>query len=380
MNWIAWKMLTGDTAKYLGIVFGITFAALLMAQQASIFCGLMLNTTSQVRDIQGATIWVMDKNVQFIDDLKPMSDNELFRVRGVPGVAWAVRLYKGITRARLSTGVFQQVILVGLDDATMVGAPETILLGDIADLRRPDAVIMDIAGYQYLWPNEEPTIGKTIEMNDRRAVIVGICKSRPTFQTFPIVYARYSQAVQFSPRERKVLSFVLAEPESGLDARTVAAAIEQQTDLKALHRDDLFWLTIDYYLRRTGIPINFGITVALGFFVGAAIAGQTLYLFTVENLKQFGALKAMGVRNLTLVRMILLQSLIAGALGYGFGVGLAVLFGYLISNASKTVPPAFYMPWQILAGVGVAVIVIGMLSSLLSIRKVLVLEPAVVFK
>ena len=117
MNWIAWKMLTGDRSKYFGIIFGIAFAALLMAQQSSIFVGLMRNTTSQIRDVQGFDIWVMDKNVQFIDDLKPMSDNELQRVRGVEGVDWAVRFYKGLGRAKLDDGNYQQVILLGLDDS-----------------------------------------------------------------------------------------------------------------------------------------------------------------------------------------------------------------------------------------------------------------------
>src|SRR5262249_19809207 len=150
------------------------------------------------------------------------------------------------------------------------------------------------------------------EMNDRRAVIVGLCKASPTFQTFPVAYTRYSQAIQYVPRERKVLSFVLAQPEPGLDAREVCRRIEAHTrptaarpGLKALTREDFMWMTINYYLKRTGIPINFGITVALGFVVGAAIAGQTFYLFTVENLKQFGALKAMGVSNWRLIGMSL---------------------------------------------------------------------------
>ena len=65
MNWIALKMLTGNHGKYLGIILGIAFASLLIAQQASIFCGLMLQTSGQIRDIQGADIWVMDPNVQF---------------------------------------------------------------------------------------------------------------------------------------------------------------------------------------------------------------------------------------------------------------------------------------------------------------------------
>src|SRR3954449_10220483 len=106
-------MLTGNRGKYMGIILGIAFAALLIAQQASIFCGLMLLTASQILDIEGANIWVMDKNVEFIDDIKPLSENDLYRVRGVAGVRWAVRLYKGLSRARLPEGNFQQVILLG---------------------------------------------------------------------------------------------------------------------------------------------------------------------------------------------------------------------------------------------------------------------------
>jgi putative ABC transport system permease protein len=195
-----------------------------------------------------------------------------------------------------------------------------------------------------------------------------------------VVYARFSQAVQFAPRERKVLSFVLVEPKPDASPQLVCDRIEQQTGLQALHRDEFSWKTIDYYMRRTGIPINFGITVALGFFVGAAIAGQTFYLFTVENLKQFGSLKAMGVGNLRLVGMILLQAMIVSLIGYGLGVGGAVLFGILMGQAAKGIPPAFYMTWHILTGVGVAVLLIAMLASLISIRRVLVLEPAIVFK
>jgi putative ABC transport system permease protein len=380
MHWIAWRMLTGDRAKYLGIIFGITFAALLMGQQASIFCGLMRNTASQIRDIKGADIWVMDPSTQFVDDLKSMSENEVYRVRGVEGVLWAVRLYKGLARAKMDDGKFQQVILIGLDDASMVGAPTKMLSGDLADLRRPDAVVIDLAGWQYLWGDEPFVAGRQLEMNDRRAVIVGLCESSPTFQTFPIVYTRYSQAVRFIPRERKVLSFVLAQPRPGADAADVCARIKEKTGLLAMHRDDFFWMTVNYFLRRTGIPINFGITVVLGFVVGSAIAGQTFYLFTIENLKQFGALKAMGLSNLRITGMILQQSFTVGLFGYCLGIGGAVLMGKLMGIAAKGIPPAFFMPWQVMAVVAVGVIAIAMISALLSIQKVIFLEPAVVFR
>jgi putative ABC transport system permease protein len=267
--------------------------------------------------------------------------------------------------------------LLGLDDSSMVGAPREILVGSLADLRQPDAVIIDDAGYEQLWPGEPFQPGRTIEMNDRRAVVVGVCKASQTFQTFPVVYTRFSQAVQYVPRERKVLSFILAQGEPGLPVGEVCRRIEAQTGLQALTQEQFAWKTIRYYLERTGIPVNFGITVLLGFLVGTAIAGQTFYMFTIENLRQFGALKAMGVSNLRLVGMILLQAVVVGAIGYGLGVGLAALFGEVTQGASKL---AFFMWWPVPLVTALAVFLILVLSSIVSIRRVLVLEPAIVFR
>ncbi len=224
MNWVALRMLLGDKTKYFGIVFGVSFAALLMGQQSGIFCGLMRNTTSQIRDVEGGDLWVMDRNVQFVDDVKPMSENKLQRVRGVPGVKWAVRLYKGMGRAKLSEGNFQQVIILGLDDATLVGAPrpERIIAGEIGALRQPNAVMMDEFGWRYLYGDEPFVAGRTLEMNDKRAVIVGLCKCNATFQTFPILYCTYSQAVQYVPQERKTLSFILAKVDDDVPLESLA--------------------------------------------------------------------------------------------------------------------------------------------------------------
>jgi len=377
MTWIALKMLVGNPTKYLAIILGVAFATLLIAQQSSIFWGLMTLTSSQIRDVRGADIWVMDPNVQFIDDIKPLSENDLYRVRGVAGVDWAVRLYKGLTRARLADGNFQQIILLGLDDASMVGAPQEMTLGTLANLRRPDAIIMDEHGYRQLWPDEPFQLGKEFEMNDKRAVLVGVCKASKTFQTFPIVYTRYSQATRFVPRERKVLSFILANPEPGVTSQAACQAIREQTKLQAVTRAEFVEQTIWYYMRKTGIPINFGITVLLGFIVGTAVAGQTFYLFTVENIKQFGALKAMGASNLRIVGMVLLQATVVGLIGFGLGAGGAAAFGQLPRLADRL---AYNMTWQILTGTGAAVVLIVILSSVLSIRRVLVVEPAIVFQ
>jgi putative ABC transport system permease protein len=410
MFWVALRMLTGDKAKYLGIVFGVSFAALLMGQQLAIFCGLMRNTASQVRDVEGVDIWVMDKSVQFVDDVKPMSENKLLRVRGVEGVAWAVKLYKGIGRAKmlssdtqpenvdkphnpvtdgLKAGEFQQVILLGLDydnrDATgrVVGQPrdERIVVGKWDDLDQPDAVFLDSFGWTYLFGQETPfQLGRSLEINNRRANIVGLVKCNPTFQTFPILYTKYASALNYVPADPKTLTYILCKAQDNVSAEQVCKNITAQTNLKAATHDEFFWMTIQYYLQRTGIPINFGITVLLGFVVGCAIAGQTFYLFTLENLKQFGSLKAMGVSNFRIIGMVMLQALLVGAIGYCLGMGGAAAFGVVFEKFVKSTPPAFYFGWQIPAIVAVAVVVIITLAAAMSLRKVLFLEAGVVFR
>jgi putative ABC transport system permease protein len=378
MSWVALKMLTGDRAKYLGIVFGMAFATLLMAQQISIFAGIMKRTGHQILDVRDADIWVMDDKVRYIDEVPALRDTDLQRVRGVEGVGWAVRMYKGQVRARLEDGNFRNVILFGLDDATLVGGPPKMLAGRLEDLAGTDAVIVDRAGYEYMWPGEEWRLGRTFEMNDRRAVVVGVCQASPPFTTLPILYTRYSLAAGFAPPERNLMNFVLAQPAAGVSAEEACRRIEAATGLKALTREQFFWMTIRYFLGSTGIPVNFGITIALGFVVGVAIAGQTFYLFTVENLKQFGALKAMGLNNRRIVGMVLLQALVAGGVGYGLGIGATAAFFAATANIIH-LAGLVLLP-EVLVGVAAADLVTVVLASLLSVRRVLVLEPAVVFR
>jgi putative ABC transport system permease protein len=137
-----------------------------------------------------------------------------------------------------------------------------------------------------------------------------------------------------------------------------------------------------YYMRRTSIPVNFGITVLLGFIIGAAIAGQTFYLLTIDNLEQFGALKAMGVSNARIIGMVLLQGLVVGTLGYMIGLGMASVFAEVLAwkLRSKGLPPMDYMAWPIPTFTGLAAALIVFASALISLRRVLRLEPASVFR
>jgi putative ABC transport system permease protein len=417
-------MLTGDRTKFFGIIFGVAFASMLMAQQMSIFCGIMRLTTSQIRDIRGVDLWVMDSDVLSVSEFKPLVEMALYRVKGVPGVESAAPFYKGVTTAKLRfdareeahqrheqveadsgetsfldqlkllrteperTSILQNVMLLGIDGESKIGAPTDMVCGSLARLGEPDAVIVDKYSCTLLWPGEkdllrqpadyERFVGRTIEINHHRAVIVGVCDVSANFETLPIVYTTYERTKELVPRDR-MLTFILANAKPGVPLDELSQRIGSRTDylLKARTPNEFTWDTIWYYIDRTGIPFNFGMTVGLGFVVGAAIAGQTFYQFTVENLKQFGALKAMGTSNGRIVGVTLLQSLVAGPVGFGIGVGLSAIFGRLTEDNPAV---GFYMPWQVLLITAVAVFSICLMSSLFSIRRVLVLEPAIVFR
>ena len=378
MNFVALRMLTGDRAKYLGLIFAIAFSTFLLQNQTSIFAGIMKRTGSQITDVTDADVWVMDPATKYFEETKALKDTDLLRVRGVPGVEYAVRLFKGQPVARTPKGNFSATVVLGLDDATLIGAPRKMVMGSWESLREPDAIVVDRAGYLLLFPGEPLELNRTLEMNDHLVRIAGISEASASFTSFPIIHARYSEAVNFLGRERSQMAFVLARPQAGVSPEELTRRINASTGLKARTTDEFWWDCIRYYLAHTGIPVNFGITISIAIIIGLVVSGQTFYLFTVENLKQFGALKAIGVTNTRLMGMILLQSLTAGFIGYAFGTGMAAVFFEIFSQ--KIATRGIILMWQNVLGVGGLMFLVVIAASLLSIRRVLVLEPAAVFR
>jgi putative ABC transport system permease protein len=370
-------MLFRDRAKYAMLVCGLAFCSLLMCQQISVFCGLMMWTTATVRNI-GAPVWVVDAKVEQANEVIPMRQIEVERVRSVPGVAWAVPLFIGMEQARLADGSFQNVQLTGLDTGTLTGRPMDMREGRIEDLRLPNAVVVDqVAVEKFRKKGIKIQLGTTFEINDKEARVVGICHAARSFFGQPYVYTTFDRAMEYTKPTRKQLSFVLAGPISGMTDQELSERISRLPGLRAIAKDDLFWLTVWWYIKNTGIPISIGTVVILGIIVGIAIAGQTFYLFVHDNLRFLAAFKAMGARMPTLAAMVLLQAFSVGFIGYGIGVGLASWFGNVVLVKEQ---PPFFMPWQVPAFVAIVIIFICSFSALIGLIKVARLEPAVVFR
>jgi len=370
---VAIKMLMGDVAKYFTLVSSLTLVSFLFLQQGSIFCGLILRTVRPI-EVVGAPIWVCDPQLRSVDESKPLLDTDLARVRSVSGVKWAVPLLLQLVSVHLPDGNFQTARLYGLDDDSFFGRPK-MLTGSAILLTQDQAVIIGRAESEKL---NNPVPGDTLEINDTQARVVGIADVPRDFFSYPFIYAAYSRALQYAPQQRKQLNYVLAAPADGVSTEEVTRRITAATGLAAYSEQDFRWLTMKYYLENTGIPISIGISLAMVFLVGMSIVGQTFYQFALVNERFFGALKAMGTNAVTLTKMILLQATLCGLVGFGTGAGLAGILGIFAGGPDSKL--ALATPWPLAILSFITIMAICLLSALISIRKVVKLEPAVVFR
>ncbi len=375
---VALKMLMGDRVKYYGLIFGIAFATLLMTQQVSIFTGLLTWGANPVLDVREAQIWVMDKRVRQAEEGLAISDSELYRVRSVEGVDWAVPYFRATTSIKTADGAVNSLTLVGVDNASLVGLPPENRAAAAEAIRGRNAMVLDGTLVGRIWKDGRNPVGEIVEINDNRVTIGALTDALPTFAGLPVGYMKFTDAITITPPERNKLSFVLVRAKPGVAPEDLARRIEAQTGLKAQTRAQFAGAGVNFIVTNTGIPASFGIAIALGVIVAIVITALTLAMFIAENLKSFGVLKAIGVTNGQILAMVLAQGGLVGFIGFGLGIGGTAAF--LAGAATDPNLDGFVLHWQVIAGAGalVAVIVVG--SALVSVRRVLKMDPAIVFR
>lgn len=376
---LALKMLIGNKASFIGVIFGIFLATLLISQQSAIFLGLVSRSYRTITDIPAPNIWVMDPATETDDRVRGMPDGNLDIVRSVPQVEWAVPINVVHIPLVTQSGIFQIAELYGIDDATLIGAPQEMIEGNIRDLRREGGIIVDVYSAHGALATKLPNgdkiplkIGDELEINNHRAVVVGICKITQGFYPQPIIFTACSNFRRFTSFAINYLGFIAAKTAEGADVQEVCNKINSYPGLNALTRDQFKWRIIKSFLK-TGILINFGLSVALGFIVGFSIAGQIFYIMTLENLSYYALIKSIGGTKNMILQMIMIQALIVGVMGFFLGIGATILWGMAIKNTTL----AFLFPWQLLIFTGIIVLVICLLTATLSIRKVFRTDPKV---
>lgn len=370
-------MLIGNKASCIGVIFGIFLATLLISQQSAIFLGLVSRSYRIVTDFPAPNIWVIDPVTESDEKVRGMPEGYLDLVRGIPGIAWAVSMNAASLPLVTQTGSFQICMLYGIDDATLIGAPVEILEGDVRNLRREGAIVVDVYSASTLLAKtladgtKVPIkIGDSLEINGHRAVVVAICKITQGFYPQPIIFTTLGQFKNFTSYMQDKIDFIAARTLPGANIKEVLKTINAYPVLNGLAKDRFEWRIAKSFLQ-TGILINFGLSVALGIIIGFSIAGQIFYVMTLQNLAYYALIKAIGGSHKLISQMITIQVVIVGIIGFLLGTGITLLWGGAIQDTTL----AFYFPWQLLLFTGFIVFVICIFTAGLSIRKVFKTDP-----
>lgn len=388
---IAFKMLVGDVGKFSGLLAGIAFASFLAAFAGCYFTGFMTRSFALVAEHRGANVWVMDPRTVSSEQFANLPASARNRVRSVAGVATAEQLAVGNADARLPDGRLQPFQIVGVDDATLGGAP--IISGRTSAelLRRPDAAIVDAGGSEgkldtFERPNSAATPVKQsaprtlqaddeIFVNDHRIELAGVSKSLPRFPPRPLLYMTYSNAVRILPRERLRTSFVIATAAPGVVPAQLASRITAQTGLRARSTADFKSDTVRWFLATSEDVGDIATMLSIAATVGFGLTTVMLYIFTSENLRQYAVLKALGATPGTMRVMLLAQAGICGILGTGIGLGLCTVAGILAIRAG--------LPFRMLWFTPLSVILLNIaacaLAAAISLRPVQRLDPSIIF-
>jgi len=371
---LAYKLLVNDRTKFAALLLGITFAVFLIVMMMSMFAGVLQRSSSTVINV-GAKVWVMDPAVNTPANSIPMPDFVLDAVRSMSGVRYAVPLYSGVGQVKLKDGSFQAASILGLDDSSLFGRPK-LLKGSIEDIYAENGfIVVRDADYVKL---QNPAMGAEFEINNNRAVIVGIAKVTISgLFGIPTLYTTYNRAIQYLPQTQFTTSYVLVEPKSPADVPHIKQEVTRLGYL-ALTEQEFIDNTSRFYEFHTGLGMNILIMTMVSFIVGLSISGQTFYTFIIENLERFGALKAIGAKGNELVAMILFQSTFTALTGYGLGIGLCT---GLIALAKARLPDyAAIVTFPSLGIALVMVIIIVAISSYIGVRRVLRIEPFDIFR
>ncbi|HET9268811.1 MAG TPA: ABC transporter permease [Vicinamibacterales bacterium] len=370
---LAWRNLVHDKVRLAVTVTGIVFAVVLIVVEFGLFLGFTSSIASLI-ERSGADFWVTARNVPYIEQGVPFTDRKLATALSTPGVGAASTYITRFSQWKRPDGQQESVQVVGVDLQTGLGAPWNLVEGTLDDLRRPDAVFIDEIYREKLGVDR---VGQTVEIRGRRARVAGFTRGIRAFTTAPYVFTTFRNALDYGGLQADQTMFLLVRAAPGADLAAVQRALGARLpDVDVLPTGAFARRTQMYWMFTTGAGIAVLLAALLGLIVGVVVVAQTIYATTVDHIREYGTLKAMGASNRYLYGVIIQQAVIAAGIGYTLGMVVSAF----VVRGSQQGGAAILLPGWMVAGMLALTMVMCIGAALVSIKRVTSLDPAMVFK
>jgi putative ABC transport system permease protein len=370
---LARRNLFHDKVRLTVTLTGVVFAVVLITVQLGLFIGFA-TTTSNISDHSGADLWVAAKGWRNFDQPAPFSERKFYQALAVPGVAAAEKYIVQFSRWKRTDGGEEGVGIVGFNIDSGVGGPWLITRGSLEDLRTPDTVMID---EQYLKKLGVTQIGQIVEMNNHRARVVGFTRDIRSFTTNPRVFTTFKNAQNYARLNEDQTSYILIKAAAGADLQQLKRDLQARIeDVEVYTTPEFSRKTQIYWMFNTGAGVGILIAAAMGLIVGVVIVAQTIYATTIDHIREFGTLKAMGASNRYIYQVIIKQAAIAASIGYVLGMAVSLF----VVNLSRNGGAAIKLPFEMAVVMFFLTFLMCIGASIVSINKVTRIDPAMVFK
>jgi putative ABC transport system permease protein len=369
------RNLLHDKVRLTVTITGIVFAVVLIVVQFGLFVGFTSTTANNINHA-GADLWITYPGVRNFDQGHPLADRKRYQALAVPGVSQAEKYIMGFTQWKRPDGSQESVEIIGFELNSGMGGPWNVIQGSVADLELPDSVIIDEAYRNKLGVDR---IGDTVEVNDHRARVVGFTRDIRSFTTSPFVYTSYRNAQRYMDRviNADQTMYVLVKASPGANLPELKQALRATLDNVDVHeRTEFARMTQFYWMFTTGAGTGLLIAAVMGLVVGVVVVAQTIYATTMDHLKEYGTLKAMGAANRQVYRVIIEQAAISAVIGYVLGMLISIVVVRYTSGGGAVIT----LDASMAAGMFVVTVLMCVSAALISISKVTRLDPAMVFK
>lgn len=371
---VALKIIFYDKVRSLITLAGVVFAVALIFAQIGIYLGLM-ETSSTIIDHTNGDIWITSKNSKNFDFSQPFPERKINQVLAANGVKDAEKLIVTWGVIKQKQGGTEQVEIVGYNPDTGIGGPWKMKTGHFRDVKNGNYAIVDESSMRRLGRFE---IGDYREILNRRLKVVGTSEEVKSFTTAPIIFTSYKTAQNLGSYvgpDNTV--FIIASVEDGYSDKEVINRLRRNlSNVDIYTKDEFSRKTKLYWTIETGVGLSFLITILISFLIGMLIVGQTIYNSTIEYLKEFGTLKAIGATNLNIYQIIFSEALINASIGYVIGL-IFTLLSIKIYDASEMV---FTIKLWVALLVFFLSLIMCLSAAFFSVRKVRKIDPALLFR